>query len=280
MSSFRSNTASATKSGAPLAAALRCRTALARSLAAARSAARPCVICKSLIVPQTRAGAEPGLGSRLCRRVRRQLADRARRPREQVLRATRRKLPGARVSPSSARQEIVHIDEAGRASPDLTAVKTVNSKPSFVLVHAGEACSASAPDYTRHPPVPLRGRLDSHSWTSCSIHRTARPAHFQRAWKESLGDQGIDGGPRQPGRGDHFLQFQQSHRHVSPPRAPCGARGRKSNDPGSSDSARRAERGSAVSSADERADVSTADQQDAARAERLRRLADLDRRAA
>ena len=35
VSSFRSNTASATKSGAPLAAALRCRTALARSLAAA-----------------------------------------------------------------------------------------------------------------------------------------------------------------------------------------------------------------------------------------------------
>ncbi len=43
-----------------------------------------------------------------------------------------------------------------------------------LLVHAGEACSASAPDYTRRPSVPLRGRLDSHSWTSCSIHRTAR----------------------------------------------------------------------------------------------------------
>ena len=60
------------------------------------------------------------------------------------------------------------------SSPDLTAVKTLNSKPSFVLVHAGEACSASAPDYTRRPSVPPRGRLDSHSWTSCSIHRTAR----------------------------------------------------------------------------------------------------------
>ena len=92
-------------------------------------------------------------------------------------RATRPKLPGARVSPASARPGIVHTDEAGRASPDLTAVKTVNSKPSFVPLHSGE-----------------------------------------------LGDQRIDAGPGQPGRGDHFLQFQQSHR-LALPTPHAGARG-------------------------------------------------------
>ena len=156
-----------------------------------------------------------------------------------MLRATRRKLPGARVSPSSARQEIVHIDEAGRASPDLTAVKTVNSKPSFVLVHAGEACSASASNYTRRPSVPLRGRLDSHSWTSCSIHRTL-PACPLAAGVE-----------RVPRRSAHrcWTGTTRSRRplpsvspisssRLAPPRAPCGARGRKSSDPGSSDGIR------------------------------------------
>ena len=134
VSSFRSNTASATKSGAPLAAALRDAGRHWRGRWRRRSAARPCVICKSLIVPRTRAGAEPGLGSRLRRRVRRQRADRARRPREQLLRATRRKLPGARVSPASARQEIVHIDEAGRAlsRPDCRQDRALEAE-----LHAG-----------------------------------------------------------------------------------------------------------------------------------------------
>ena len=125
-------------------------------------------------IPHRAAGPAPG-PHRASGRLRR----RARRPREQVRRATRPKLPGARVSPASARPGIVHTDEAGRASPDLTAVKTVNSKPSFVPLHSGE-----------------------------------------------LGDQRIDAGPGQPGRGDHFLQFQQSHR-LALPTPHAGARGSK-----------------------------------------------------
>ena len=48
-----------------------------------------------------------------------------------------------------------------------------------MLVHAGVQRFSSR--LHAAPAVPLRGRLDSHSWTSCSIHRTARRAALSAA---------------------------------------------------------------------------------------------------
>ena len=226
VSSFRSNTASATKSGAPLAAALRDAGWHWRGRWRRRSAARPCVICKSLIVPRTRAGAEPGLGSRLRRRVS------VNSPIEHGARenSCSEQLDGSCPAPA------FRLHPRGRKSSTSTRPDRALSRPDCrqdreleAELHAGPRRRGVQRFSSRlHGATTgtAAGALDSHSWTSCSIHRTARLRTLSARGKVSRGDQRIDAGRDNPVAATTSVSFINLIITSRPPRAPCGARGR------------------------------------------------------